>query len=158
VGIFLGLIFFVVAFLVIGMILLQEGKGGGIAAMGGAAMDNMVGGRNPLRKMTAYFLVAFVVLVLVINYSIKQRGKQSAAPKGLQEMTKEAEPVAAAGESTPELVVEEPKTENVAEAADKAGEAVATAEKTAETVNEKAADTEAAGTEKNASKKDTAKQ
>jgi preprotein translocase subunit SecG len=68
--------FFIVCFCIIGLILLQEGKGGGIAAMGGSGMDGVMGVRNPLRRWTAYFAVAFLLLALGINGYIAHKGRQ----------------------------------------------------------------------------------
>jgi protein translocase SecG subunit len=72
VGIFLGIVFAVLALLMVCAILLQEGKGGGLAAMGGAATDSVMGARNPLRRFTAYCFAAFVLVVLGMNY-VKNR-------------------------------------------------------------------------------------
>ncbi|GHS90664.1 hypothetical protein FACS1894139_12380 [Planctomycetales bacterium] len=68
-GIFLSVVFFIVAFLMICAILLQEGKGGGLASMGGAATDSVMGGRNPLRKFTAFCFAIFVIVVVGLNYA-----------------------------------------------------------------------------------------
>lgn len=67
-----GILFALVAFLIIALILLQEGKGGGITGMGGGGMDGVVGVKNPLRRLTAIFSVVFILLVVGINYSIMQ--------------------------------------------------------------------------------------
>ena len=61
---FLG--FLLVAFCMVGLILLQEGKGGGLTGNAGG-MDAVMGARNPLRRWTAYFFVAFVVLAISLN-------------------------------------------------------------------------------------------
>ncbi|MDR0867625.1 MAG: preprotein translocase subunit SecG [Planctomycetota bacterium] len=68
-GIFLSVVFFIVAFLMICAVLLQEGKGGGLASMGGAATDSVMGGRNPLRKFTAFCFAIFVIVVVGLNYA-----------------------------------------------------------------------------------------
>lgn len=64
----LGVIFAFLAFLIISVILLQEGKGGGLAAMGGAMTDSVMGAKNPLRRITAVLFICFIVLILGINY------------------------------------------------------------------------------------------
>lgn len=43
----LGILFAFVSFCIVSLVLLQESKGGGIAAMGVSGMDNLVGARNP---------------------------------------------------------------------------------------------------------------
>lgn|GEM_PF-279411 len=95
------LLFFFVSFCIVGLILLQEGKGGGLAAMGGGSMDSVMGVRNPLRRWTAYLSVAFLVLALGINVSISRKGLR-APPKAIEE---EALPVPPAAPAvTPPLV------------------------------------------------------
>lgn len=71
-------VFFFIVLLMIGLILLQEGKGGGLAGMA-SGMDGVMGGRNPLRRWTAYFFIAFLVLTIGIN---KYLYEQSASPIG----------------------------------------------------------------------------
>lgn len=92
---FLMIIFFFVAFCLIGLILLQEGKGGGLAAGGSGAMDAVMGARNPLRRWTVYFAVALLFLILGINYHIS-RLSPAAVPEGLKppavEATQESPP------------------------------------------------------------------
>jgi len=67
------IVFFLIAFFMVCLILLQEGKGGGIAAMGGGGMDGVMGVRNPLRRWTAYLAVVFVILALGINSYIAHK-------------------------------------------------------------------------------------
>lgn len=95
----LGVIFFFVAFLLLAMILLQEGKGG-MGSVGGQAMDSVMGASNPLRRWTAYFFAAFVILTIAINYNLarQQASAETVAP-GAQ-METEEEPEAPAEEET----------------------------------------------------------
>ena len=67
-GIFLGILFFLVSFFMICAVLLQEGKGGGLAAMSGAMTDSVMGTRNPLRKITAYSFVIFLLVAVAISF------------------------------------------------------------------------------------------
>lgn len=60
--------FFLISFFMICAVLLQESKGGGLAAMSGAMTDSVMGTRNPLRKITAWLFVLFLVFVLAISY------------------------------------------------------------------------------------------
>ena len=102
---FLGFIFLIIAFLLTGLILLQEGKGGGLAAMGGAMTDSVMGAKNPLRRLTAYFFVAFVVVSIGINMMISREtspefGAGISAPAAVTEEAKDA-PAAEKKEETP---------------------------------------------------------
>ncbi len=69
----LGILFGFVALCIIALILLQESKGGGIAAMGVPGMDNIIGARNPLRRLTIYFGIAFLLLMLGINMALSNK-------------------------------------------------------------------------------------
>ncbi len=93
------IIFFFIAFLIIGMVLLQESKGGGIAAMSGAQMDNVMGVRNPLRRGTAYCSIIFVLLALCINW-YHARQKVTIVPDEIK-IEKPAETVAPVPQAMP---------------------------------------------------------
>jgi protein translocase SecG subunit len=82
VSIVLGILFGFVSLCIILLVLIQESKGGGISALGGAAMDNLIGGRNPLRKITVIFCCIFLVLVLAIGVSINKAQKND-VPEGI---------------------------------------------------------------------------
>ena len=75
-GVMFLIVFFFVSFLIIGLVLLQEGKGGGLTGMS-AGMDGVMGAKNPLRRMTAWLFVFFVVLAISINWYFYQRGSTS---------------------------------------------------------------------------------
>ena len=100
-GIIFMIVFFVVALLIVGLVLLQEGKGGGLTGMS-SGMDGVMGAKNPLRRMTAYLFVFFVVLAITINWYFHAAGS-AAIPQGLDmpepvrviEETAPAEPVMA---------------------------------------------------------------
>lgn len=85
----LGVLFFLFAFLLICAILLQEGKGGGLAAMSGAMTDSVMGAKNPLRRVTVVFFVGFILLVLALNYNINRENNGEIAP-GLAPIAKPA--------------------------------------------------------------------
>lgn len=70
------LVFFFVSFLIVGLVLLQEGKGGGLTGMS-TGMDGVMGAKNPLRRMTAWLFVIFVLLAIGINYYFHRRGDTS---------------------------------------------------------------------------------
>ncbi|MFH0910419.1 MAG: preprotein translocase subunit SecG [Planctomycetota bacterium] len=71
----LGILFGFVAFCIVVLVLLQESKGGGIAAVGIAGVDNIIGARNPLRKLTVVFSILFLLLILGIGVSINKAQK-----------------------------------------------------------------------------------
>lgn len=80
---FLIVIFFMVAFFMICAILLQEGKGGGLAASSGSATDSVMGTRNPLRRLTAYCFVIFLIVVVAINYYLSNNANHLSVGEGL---------------------------------------------------------------------------
>ncbi len=114
-------IFFSLAFCLIGLILLQEGKGGGLAAAGGGAMDAVMGARNPLRRWTVYFCVALLLLILGINYHIS-RLSPTAVPEGLRPPAEKAHEAAPAGDGagspadTSQVMAKEPPPDKSAPA------------------------------------------
>jgi protein translocase SecG subunit len=66
------LIFVIVALFMIFAILLQEGKGGGLAALGGTQAEGVVGATNPVRRFTVILAVVFFLLAGFITYSQKK--------------------------------------------------------------------------------------
>ncbi|MHC5056225.1 MAG: preprotein translocase subunit SecG [Planctomycetota bacterium] len=50
------------AVLMIGAILLQEGKGGGLSALGGTQAESAFGASNPIRRMTVVLAILFFLL------------------------------------------------------------------------------------------------
>lgn len=98
-GVLFLIVFFIVSFLIVGLVLLQEGKGGGLTGMS-AGMDGVMGAKNPLRRMTAYLFVFFVLLAVTINWYFHQ-GENAALPTGIVLPEKEfqtlEEPVPASG-------------------------------------------------------------
>ena len=81
VGVLFLIVFFFVAFLIVGLVLLQEGKGGGLTGMS-SGMDGVMGAKNPLRRMTAWLFVFFVLLTISINWYFFSRGN-TAIPEGV---------------------------------------------------------------------------
>ena len=55
-------LFVLIALMMIGAILLQEGKGGGLAALGGTQAEQAFGASNPVRRMTVVLAVLFFLL------------------------------------------------------------------------------------------------
>ncbi len=81
-GVLFLIVFFFVSFLIVGLVLLQEGKGGGLTGMS-TGMDGVMGAKNPLRRMTAWLFVFFVLLTVSINWYFYSRGDTS-IPEGIE--------------------------------------------------------------------------
>jgi len=78
------LVFFFVSLLIVGLVLLQEGKGGGLTGMS-TGMDGVMGAKNPLRRMTAWLFVLFVLLAVGINWHFyANQREEGAVPAGLE--------------------------------------------------------------------------
>lgn len=71
-------VFILVAFLMVGAILLQEGKGGGLAALGGTRAETAFGASNPIRRMTVVLAILFVLLAGFIAYTLSPPGEKIA--------------------------------------------------------------------------------
>ena len=54
--------------LMVGAILLQEGKGGGLSALGGTQAESAFGASNPVRRMTVVLAVFFFLLAGFLSY------------------------------------------------------------------------------------------
>jgi len=103
------------------LILLQEGKGGGLAALGGTKAAGVEGVTNPVRRATAYLAVIFFVMLVTLGVmhrptdTITKGLFNTAAAGAKKEETKPAEapvtPVAPAPEAP--KAVELPKTSGV---------------------------------------------
>lgn len=61
-------LFITVALLMILLILIQEGKGGGLAALGGTKAAGVEGVTNPVRKATAYLAGIFFFLAILLGW------------------------------------------------------------------------------------------
>ena len=56
------------AVLMIGAILLQEGQGGGLSALGGTQAESAFGASNPIRRMTVILAVLFFLLAGFLSF------------------------------------------------------------------------------------------
>ena len=56
-----------VAMMMTVLILMQDGKGGGLAALGGTKADGIDGVTNPIRRATAFLAGIFFVLAIVLG-------------------------------------------------------------------------------------------
>ncbi len=90
-GILFLIVFFIISLFIVGLVLLQEGKGGGLTGMS-TGMDGVMGAKNPLRRMTAYLFVVFVVMCLAINMYFHSR-EDTSLPAGIPMATRAASAV-----------------------------------------------------------------
>ena len=78
------------------LILLQEGKGGGLAALGGTKAAGVEGVTNPVRRATAYLAVIFFIMLVTLGVmhkpekSLLQFNTASAGAGAKKEETKPA--------------------------------------------------------------------
>jgi len=86
------IIYMIAAILMIFAILLQEGKGGGLAGLGGTHAEATFGATNPLRRFTVVMAILFLFLASFIDY----------ASKGTKLKIKEEAPAPPASEATAE--------------------------------------------------------
>ena len=61
-------VYVIAAVLMIGAILLQEGKGGGLSALGGTQAESAFGASNPIRRMTVILSILFFLLDFTENF------------------------------------------------------------------------------------------
>lgn len=76
----LVVIFVIVAFLLVFVILIQSGKGGGLAGIGGGDMGAIFGGRGTapfLTKATTILATAFMLIALVLGMITQGTEEQS---------------------------------------------------------------------------------
>jgi len=81
------------ALLMIGAVLLQEGKGGGLSALGGTPAESAFGASNPIRRMTVVLSIVFFLLAGFLSY-VSSRSRIRFEPPA-------AGPAAAAAPSAP---------------------------------------------------------
>lgn len=70
--------FVIVAVLMTFLILLQEGKGGGLAALGGTKAASVEGVTNPIRRATAYLAGIWFLLAVLLGAMASSGGSQVA--------------------------------------------------------------------------------
>lgn len=73
------IVFIFICFLLISSVLLQTGKGGGMAGLGGGSSDSAFGAHtaNILQKFTMWCVIAFFGLVVVLAHMTKQNDDSS---------------------------------------------------------------------------------
>ena len=57
-----------VALLLVGAILIQEGRGGGLSALGGTRAETAFGASNPVRRLTVVLAVIFFLLAGAMSW------------------------------------------------------------------------------------------
>jgi protein translocase SecG subunit len=78
-----GVLYGMTALLMLGAVLLQESKGGGLAALGGTRAESAFGASNPLRRMTVVLSVIFFLLASVLSIALSpKRSVTATAPSG----------------------------------------------------------------------------
>ena len=95
-------LFIPVCLLLILIVLLQAGKGGGLAgAFGGAGAQTFLGARGAadfLSKLTIYLAIAFMCLALILSFTYGRRQRVS-DPGGSQTQTQQTQTDTSAGET-----------------------------------------------------------
>jgi protein translocase SecG subunit len=84
-----GVLFGLVSLIMIVAILLQESKGGGLAALGGTRAESAFGSSNPLRKMTVVLSILFFVLAGGLALALRPK---TVGPKAETEPPKSTAP------------------------------------------------------------------
>jgi preprotein translocase subunit SecG len=102
-------------------ILLQEGKGGGLAGLGGTSAAGVEGVTNPIRKATAYLAGVFFLMAVLIGFLGRSEesvlGKEQAVEK-----SKNAPKIENAGKSAGPAAQTVPLKIDIPEAPKKNGE------------------------------------
>lgn len=103
------LTFIFVCFLLISAVLLQTGKGGGMAGLGGGGSDTAFGAHtaNVLQKFTGWFVFVFFILVISLSHTLKEGGQTGSVMDNFKETPK---PKAAAPATTPAPATTAPAT------------------------------------------------
>jgi len=103
------LTFILVCFLLISAVLLQTGKGGGMAGLGGGGSDTAFGAHtaNVLQKFTGWFVFVFFILVISLSHTLKEGGQTESVMDTFKPV---AAPKAAAPATTPTPATTAPAT------------------------------------------------
>lgn len=114
----------VAAVLMTFFILLQEGKGGGLAALGGTKGAAVEGVTNPIRRATAYLAVIFFLCAICLGFLTKEPKSLTGSQSIADEKAVEAAPANGAPKETEAKAPAVPasKTDAPAPEAGKTGE------------------------------------
>ena len=86
-------VFVGVSLLMVLFVLLQEGKGGGLSALGGTQAESAFGASNPIRRMTVFLATIFFVLAGVLAFISVGNGVGLDEPEVIEQtITDEEEP------------------------------------------------------------------
>jgi protein translocase SecG subunit len=75
-------IYAVAAVLMVGAILLQEGRGGGLSALGGTQAESAFGASNPVRRLTVVLAIIFFVLAGLLSFVSSGSGVEFGEEEG----------------------------------------------------------------------------
>ena len=98
-GVLTGVLVLIGAFMTF-LIMLQEGKGGGLTALGGTKAAGIEGVTNPIRRATGYMAGLFFLLAIalaIVNRPSKSNDFFAAEPATVMTETSAATPVLGAG-------------------------------------------------------------
>lgn len=97
-------------------ILLQESKGGGLAALGGTRAESAFGASNPLRKLTTVLSIIFLILAGALSLALAP-GKSVAEEKQAAPAEGTKAPATGGTSATVDIPAGEPKKETPKDAA-----------------------------------------
>lgn len=95
---FLTVILAIVSVLMVFLIMLQEGKGGGMAALGGTKAAQIEGVTNPIRRATV--MMAIIFFIIAVTLGLFNRPKITSVPFDEDKPTPEAGAVGALNPTT----------------------------------------------------------
>ncbi|MCY3022481.1 MAG: preprotein translocase subunit SecG [Planctomycetota bacterium] len=102
-------LFVVVGVIMVFFILLQEGKGGGLASLGGTKAAGVEGVTNPIRRATVYMAVLFFLLAIILGRLHKP--ETSAVAGALKSAAEATAPAEGATTEPGKAAPEQPATE-----------------------------------------------
>lgn len=122
------IIYFIAVVFMILAILLQEGKGGGLAGLGGARAEATFGASNPLRRFTVVMALVMFFIAVFLDFVAAQAGRQLApAPESGTEGVAAPEEPGEAAETAEGEAAQPAAGEEAPPAADEPAAAPATA-------------------------------
>ncbi len=106
--IFLTTVDVVIAILLIGLVLIQQSKGGGLGSSFGGAAESVFGGAavNHLAKLTVYLITAFFIITLSLAAYI---GRQTEGKSALEVSTENLDDIKVEVEETAEKAISDAK-------------------------------------------------
>ncbi len=83
-------VYVIAAVFMIGAILLQEGKGGGLSALGGTQAESAFGASNPIRRMTVVLAILFFLLAGFLSFMSSRESISPGTERPATEETSES--------------------------------------------------------------------